>query len=169
MGVIHAIITCIIHTNIQKLRLHKFHLFEVLHLKVTTKGRYGLTMMIDLAKQYANGPVSIKTIAKDNNLSINYLEQLAVSLRNAGLIKSIRGAYGGYRLTKHPKQITAGDIIQALEGPIMFVEGIEDDKTAQQMLWLQVTKAIKDVLETTTLADLMQYDVKQQNQYMFYI
>lgn len=142
----------------------------VVQMKISTKGRYGLTIMIDLAKNVGKGPVSLKTIAKNNSLSEHYLEQLASPLRNAGLIKSIRGAYGGYMLAKEAELITAGDIIRVLEGPIMVVEGIENEHPAQQGLWMRITEAIKDVLDNTTLHDLASSDKSEvQDGYMFYI
>lgn len=139
-------------------------------MKISTKGRYGLTIMIELAKKYGGGPVSLKSIAEDNDLSAHYLEQLAAPLRNAGLIKSIRGAYGGYILAMEPVSIKAGDIIRVLEGPIVLVEGIEEEEPAKQALWIRVTEAVKEVLDTTTLEDLITYDQNQlQDEYMFYI
>ncbi|GAA0327195.1 cysteine metabolism transcriptional regulator CymR [Oceanobacillus oncorhynchi subsp. oncorhynchi] len=141
-------------------------------MKVSTKGRYGLTIMIDLAKNEENGPISLKVIAKDNDLSEHYLEQLASPLRNAGLIKSIRGAYGGYQLAKKPEEIKAGDVIRVLEGPLTIVEGMENEKPAQASLWLQIRDAVKDVLEKTTLEDLANYDESDEGPaeaYMFYI
>src|SRR5690625_5391599 len=101
-------------------------------MKITTKGRYGLTIMIELAKEFGEGPKSLKSIAQENGLSEHYLEQLAAPLRNAGLIKSVRGAYGGYMLAKKPAEITAGDVIRVLEGPITLVEAIENEKPTQQ-------------------------------------
>lgn len=86
-------------------------------MKISTKGRYGLTMMMELANHYGEGPLSLKSIADKHKLSEHYLEQLIAPLRNSGLVKSIRGAYGGYILSKAPKEITAGDIIRVLEGP----------------------------------------------------
>ncbi|GIO17095.1 HTH-type transcriptional regulator CymR [Oceanobacillus oncorhynchi subsp. incaldanensis] len=141
-------------------------------MKISTKGRYGLTIMIDLAKNEGNGPISLKVIAKDNDLSEHYLEQLASPLRNAGLIKSIRGAYGGYQLAKKPEEIKAGDVIRVLEGPLTIVEGMENEKPAQASLWLQIRDAVKDVLEKTTLEDLANYDESDEGPaeaYMFYI
>ncbi|MFD1389341.1 cysteine metabolism transcriptional regulator CymR [Oceanobacillus oncorhynchi subsp. oncorhynchi] len=141
-------------------------------MKISTKGRYGLTIMIDLAKNEENGPISLKVIAKDNDLSEHYLEQLASPLRNAGLIKSIRGAYGGYQLAKKPEEIKAGDVIRVLEGPLTIVEGMENEKPAQASLWLQIRDAVKDVLEKTTLEDLANYDESDEGPaeaYMFYI
>ena len=87
-------------------------------MKISTKGRYGLTIMIELAKNHGEGPISLKSIAQRHDLSEHYLEQLVAPLRNAGLVKSIRGAYGGYILGNEPSHITAGDIIRVLEGPI---------------------------------------------------
>lgn len=126
--------------------------------------------MLELARKYGGGPLSLKAIAESKNLSNHYLEQLATPLRNAGLIRSIRGPYGGYTLTKQPSEITVGDIIRVLEGPITLVEGIEDEEPAQQALWKQIRDVIKDVLDTTTLDDLLKYDHDQpQKEYMFYI
>ncbi|TFJ94023.1 cysteine metabolism transcriptional regulator CymR [Lentibacillus salicampi] len=139
-------------------------------MKISTKGRYGLTIMLELARKHGNGPISLKAIAREKKLSEHYLEQLASPLRNAGLIKSIRGAYGGYELAKKPRDIKAGDIIRVLEGPISPVEGIEDEEPAKQALWIRIRDAVKDVLDTTTLEDLKQRENdQQQDSYMFYI
>lgn len=139
-------------------------------MKISTKGRYGLTLMIELARNYGSGPMSLKSIAEQKDLSNHYLEQLATPLRNAGLIRSVRGPYGGYVLAKDPIEITTGDVIRVLEGPITVVEGIEHEESAQQALWVQIRDAIKNVLDTTTLQDLLQYDDEElQGDYMFYI
>ncbi len=139
-------------------------------MKISTKGRYGLTIMIELAREFGNGPMSLKAIANKNELSVHYLEQLATPLRNAGLVKSIRGAYGGYQLVNQPKDISVGDVIRVLEGPITLVEGIEDEEPAQQNLWLRATEAVKEVLDTTSLLDLIQLDYEKiEDSYMFYI
>lgn len=139
-------------------------------MKISTKGRYGLTIMIDLARHSGLGSKPLKAIAQNNDLSENYLEQLAAQLKNASLIKSVRGAYGGYYLTKQPKEITAGDIIRVLEGPITLVEGIGNEEPAQQALWTRVSDAIKGVLDETTLEELIEYDTQERDDsYMFYI
>lgn len=140
------------------------------NMKISTKGRYGLTLMIELARKFGEGPISLKSVAEAKDLSAHYLEQLAAPLRNAGLIRSIRGAYGGYVLAKEPSEITAGDIIRVLEGPITPVEGIEDEEAAQQALWMRVRDVVKDVLDTTTLTHLIDHDNQApQKEYMFYI
>ncbi|SDI93480.1 cysteine metabolism transcriptional regulator CymR [Salimicrobium halophilum] len=139
-------------------------------MKISTKGRYGLTIMIELARKYGEGPISLKQIARDNDLSEHYLEQLIAPLRNASLVKSVRGAYGGYMLKQEPGSITAGDVIRVLEGPITPVEGIEDEEPAKQALWLRIRDAVKDVLDTTTLEDLKNHSGDQtQDEFMFYI
>lgn len=139
-------------------------------MKISTKGRYGLTIMIELAKKDGEGPLSLKSIAQANDLSEHYLEQLIAPLRNAGLVKSIRGAYGGYVLADKPTKITAGDVIRVLEGPISVVEGIEDEEPAQRELWIRITDAIKEVLDSTTIDDLAKHsDDVVSDGYMFYI
>ncbi|MCC9088033.1 MULTISPECIES: cysteine metabolism transcriptional regulator CymR [Bacillus] len=139
-------------------------------MKISTKGRYGLTIMIELAKKHGEGPTSLKSIAQNNNLSEHYLEQLVSPLRNARLVKSIRGAYGGYVLAHEPNEITAGDIIRVLEGPISPVEVIENEEPAKRELWIRIRDAVKDVLDNTTLEDLASYtDDGDQDAYMFYI
>lgn len=139
-------------------------------MKISTKGRYGLTIMIELAKKDGEGPLSLKSIAQANDLSEHYLEQLIAPLRNAGLVKSIRGAYGGYVLADKPSKITAGDIIRVLEGPITPVEGIEDEEPVKRALWIRIRDAVKDVLDNTTIEDLANQKVDQEvDSYMFYI
>lgn len=126
--------------------------------------------MMALAKKYGEGPISLKSIAKDYDLSEHYLEQLIAPLRNASLVKSVRGAYGGYMLAKEANQITAGDIIRVLEGPISPVEVMEDEEPAKRDLWIKIRDAVKDVLDSTTLEDLANFEGDgEQEYYMFYI
>lgn len=139
-------------------------------MKISTKGRYGLTIMIELAKKYGEGPVSLKSIAKANDLSEHYLEQLIAPLRNAGLVRSIRGAYGGYVLADEPGNITSGDVIRVLEGPITPVERIEEEEPVKRSLWIRIRDAVKDVLDNTTIEDLANHkDEGEIDPYMFYI
>ena len=139
-------------------------------LKISTKGRYGLTIMMELAAKFGEGPTSLKSIAERNQLSEHYLEQLIAPLRNAGLVKSIRGAYGGYILSKEPHEITSGDVIRIFEGPISPVDFTEEDDPAKRNLWLRIRDSIAEVLDSTTLADLVTYKEEiQQDSYMFYI
>ncbi|WP_226003470.1 cysteine metabolism transcriptional regulator CymR [Paenibacillus sp. BJ-4] len=139
-------------------------------MKISTKGRYGLTIMMELAARFGEGPTSLKSIAEKNQLSEHYLEQLIAPLRNAGLVKSIRGAYGGYILANEPGGVTAGDIIRVLEGPISPVDFTEEDDPAKRQLWLRIRDSIAEVLDSTTLKDLITYQEHDElDNYMFYI
>lgn len=138
-------------------------------MKISTKGRYGLTVMTDLAKEYGEGPISLKSIAKENDLSEHYLEQIICPLRNSGLVKSVRGAYGGYKLTNEPSKITVGEIIYVLEGPITVVDSIEDEQPEQKEIWLRIRNAVREVLDNTTLQDLLNHKDDEHKGYMFYI
>lgn len=140
-------------------------------MKISTKGRYGLTIMMELARKHGEGPTSLKkSIAEKHQLSEHYLEQLIAPLRNSGLVKSIRGAYGGYILSKAPEEITSGDVIRVLEGPISPVDFTEEDDPAKRDLWMRIRDSIADVLNSTTLANLISYkDHGQHDNYMFYI
>lgn len=126
--------------------------------------------MMDLADNYGKGPISLKSIAERHNLSEHYLEQLVAPLRNAGLINSVRGAYGGYKLSKTAEEITAGDVIRVLEGPISPVEFTEEEDPAKRHLWLRIRDSINKVLDSTTLQDLITYEEDGNNDYyMFYL
>ncbi|MFC7684574.1 cysteine metabolism transcriptional regulator CymR [Ureibacillus sp. GCM10028918] len=139
-------------------------------MKISTKGRYGLTIMIELAKHYGDGPIPLRQIAAEKELSEAYLEQLVSPLRIAGLVKSVRGAYGGYLLALPPSKISAADVIKVLEGPIQPVEGIENEEVPQQQLWMRIRDAVKNVLDTTSIEDLANYtDETDVDGYMFYI
>ncbi len=139
-------------------------------MKISTKGRYGLTIMMELARRTGVGPVSLKSIAEKHQLSEHYLEQLMAPLRNSGLVKSIRGAYGGYTLARSAEEITTGEVIRVLEGPISPVDFTEEDDPAKRALWLRIRDSIADVIDTTTLQDMILFkDEGQHDNYMFYI
>lgn len=139
-------------------------------MKVGTRGRYGLTLMLHLSKKYSEERyISLKSIAQDNHLSDQYLEQLVGPLRNAGLVVSVRGAHGGYRLAKPANEITVSQVIRLLEGPIEVVTQLENEPIEQQILWQRMTQAIKEVLDRTTLQDLIDEQHTVLNDYMFYI
>lgn len=126
--------------------------------------------MMELAVKSGDGPLSLKSIADKNQLSEHYLEQLVAPLRNAGLVKSVRGAYGGYVLSKSPDEISAGDVIRVLEGPINPVDFEESEEPAKKDLWIRIRDSISEVLDSTTLADLAAYREDSGNEnYMFYI
>ncbi|EJY57008.1 transcriptional regulator, BadM/Rrf2 family [Alicyclobacillus hesperidum URH17-3-68] len=136
-------------------------------MKISTKGRYGLMLLVDLAKQATDAPISLKSVAERQNLSEHYLEQLIAPLRNGGFVRSIRGAYGGYVLARNPRDIVVKDIIFALEGPITIVD--EDIDDGLDVLWTRLRDAIHDVLSSLTLQDLVDMRGQSEHGYMFYI
>ncbi len=148
-------------------------------MKVSTKGHYGVQAMLDLALRYGEGPISLKSIAERQALSEPYLEQLIATLRKAGLVKSMRGAQGGYVLAKEPQEIKIGDIIRVLEGPIAPVECVQGDNEqcgkyevcVTKVVWQKVKTSIEEVLDSITLGDLCKEAKRIQltNNYMYYI
>ena len=139
-------------------------------MKISTRGRYGLTIVVLLGSKYGEGPIPLRQIAEEQSLSEAYLEQLIPPLRNNGIVKSVRGAYGGYMLAKPPTEITSGDVIRILEGPIQPIEGLGDKDMPQHELWKRIAEAVREVLDTTTIADLMESDQDLKHDgYMFYI
>jgi Rrf2 family transcriptional regulator, cysteine metabolism repressor len=137
-------------------------------MKLSTKGRYGVKAMVDLAIRYNQDPVSIKSISERQKISEYYLEQLFAPLRKAKIIKSIRGAQGGYILNRAPEDITIAELINVLEGPIEISECIDGvncnniDCCATRLLWGKIKKSIDSVMETTTLGDIVN-DYKNMN------
>ncbi len=124
-------------------------------------------LLVDLAEQQSDQPISLKSIAERNNLSEHYLEQLIAPLRNGGFVRSIRGAYGGYVLARHPREIVIEDVLLALEGPITIVDEEMDD--GLQVLWDRLREAIHEVLSSMTLQDLVELRQGSSQGYMYYI
>jgi len=130
-------------------------------MKLSTKGRYGVKAMVDLAINYGEQPISIKSISERQSISEYYLEQLFSSLRHAKLIKSVRGAQGGYILNRAPEEITIYDVINVLEGPIEISDCIEDgacnkvDCCATRLLWKKIKNSIDSVTSSITLKDIV--------------
>jgi len=130
-------------------------------MKLSTKGRYGVKAMVDLAINYGKDPVSIKSISERQNISECYLEQLFSPLRKANLIKSVRGAQGGYILNNDPKDITVAEIMEVLEGPIEISDCLEEDTCsnldccATRLLWARIKDSIDSVMQSTTLQDML--------------
>ncbi|HBC97953.1 MAG TPA: transcriptional regulator [Clostridium sp.] len=133
-------------------------------MKLSTKGRYGVRAMLDLAIHYSGEPSSIKSISERQNISEYYLEQLFSSLRKSNLIKSIRGAQGGYILNREPKDITIAEIMGVLEGPVEISNCIDEnnesscskiDCCATRLLWSKIKESIDRVMKFTTLQDMV--------------
>lgn len=131
-------------------------------MKVSTKGRYGLRLMLDLAQHYQNGMISLKEIARRQEISEKYLEQIIILLHKSGLIKSMRGSQGGYALAKAPEEITVGSVLNALEGPLIPVDCVLDGghscprskECATLGLWERIAAAVSEIVDNTTLAQL---------------
>lgn len=150
-------------------------------MRLSTKGRYGVKAMFDLAQHNGEGPVSLKNVAERQGISEHYLEQLISGLRKAGLVKSVRGAQGGYTLAKEPAKITVGDIIRVLEGPIGPVDCVAEedpeicdkaDCCVTRGIWEKVRDSIAEVLDSITLEDMVKDAERLQrddNFYMYYI
>ncbi len=141
-------------------------------MRLSTKGRYGLRAMIDIAQQQEFGPVAIHTVAERQNISVKYLEQLLTPLKKAGLIKSVRGPQGGYILGQSAGNITVGDVIRILEGPIAPVDCIsevnpDDCARAQfcvtRQVWSRLRDSISEVLDSYTLEDLIKGSAVSQD------
>lgn len=134
-------------------------------MKVSTKGRYALRLMIDMAVHDDGNPISIRDVAARQYLSDKYLEQIMSALHKAGFVKSTRGPQGGYRLTRAPKEYTVGSILRLTEGSLAPVSCLEDevnqcdrqDCCATLILWKKLDDAIKGVVDTITLADLVEW------------
>lgn len=148
-------------------------------MKISTKGRYGLRAMIDLATHGSSGrPVYLSDIAKRQGISEKYLEHIFSALHKAGLVKAFRGRKGGYVLTKEPNEITLNQIITALEGPCTLVDCVIDagsctktDTCVTREVWSLLGKKIEEVLTGYTLAALAERQALKahQDMPMYYI
>lgn len=131
-------------------------------MKISTKGRYALRLMVDLALSGLGQPISLKDVAQRQQLSDKYLEQIVTPLSRAGLVRSVRGAGGGYLLTRRPEEYTVGEILRPLEGDLAPVECATDAQFCERSgqcvtveLWQQIHRAVSEVVDRTTLADLV--------------
>ena len=133
-------------------------------MRLSTKGRYGVRAMFDLAMHRSAGPISVKSISQRQGISINYLEQIFNQLGRAGLIQSIRGPGGGFILSRTPGEIKILDIIKALKEPTSPVACVDDkdpdqceriDRCVTRLLWKRLRERIREVLENTSLEDLL--------------
>lgn len=123
-----------------------------MQIKISTKGRYGLRAMYELAFHRGDAPIPLKNIAQSQDISEQYLEQLMLSLRRSGLIISIRGAQGGYALAKSPEDITVGDVLRVLEGPIGFVDcALEGDDASCERSELCIARPVWEKLRDSMI------------------
>jgi Rrf2 family cysteine metabolism transcriptional repressor len=132
-------------------------------VRVSAKELYGLRAMSEFARHFGQGPLSLTEVAQKQGLSQAYLEQIAIDLRRAGLLRSKRGAQGGYYLARAPEAMTAGDVIRALEGSILPIQCVADqkcipcsieDSCSARGLWEEVRDRLVETLDSITLAEL---------------
>jgi len=139
-------------------------------MKLSTKGRYAMRAMLVLAINYGNGLILLKDIAGKEGISERYLEHLVLSLKAAGLVSSVRGAHGGFTLTRPPSQIKLMDIMQVTEGSLSPVQCVTDPGTCERSslcvtrdVWMELKEAMYQVLETQTLQDLVEKQRIREN------
>ena len=147
-------------------------------MRISTKGDYATRAMQDLALHYDQGPIQIEEIAKRQHLPVRYLEQILLNLKRAGFLESKRGMSGGYYLAKHPREITMGAIIRAMEGAIIpiFCVGsgkrevcVEEPHCSLRDIWADVRDAVVKIVDQTTLEDLCRHiKVKRERQELTY-
>jgi Rrf2 family transcriptional regulator, cysteine metabolism repressor len=149
-------------------------------MKFSTKGRYGLKAMLDLAVHNNEGQVVLKSIAERQGLSENYLEQLFAALKKAKLVKSVRGSQGGYTLAEEPDKITVGDILRVLEGSTVSNDCVVENGECcsssynccvTKSVWLKIQEGIDNVTNSITLQQLVDdfNRTKSHEESMFYI
>lgn len=140
-------------------------------IRLSTKGRYGTRLMLNLAHNYNNGndAIILKSVSDAEEISIRYLEQIIIPLKINKLVKSIRGAGGGYILARHPSQIQLSDILNSLEGTMSLVECVEDDDycdrrdvCATHEIWKEASSMLQDYFESLTLQDLTDHENKKK-------
>lgn len=142
-------------------------------MKISTKGRYALRLMLDLALNDTEKPVRIKEIACRQGISDKYLEQIIAVLNKARYVRSIRGPQGGYLLTKKPEEYTVGMILRLTEGSMAPVDCVDEDITScdrmddcvTSIVWKRLSDAINDVIDNITLADLVDWQVTRNGDY----
>ncbi len=139
-------------------------------MRLSTKGRYGIRAMLDLALNSSEGPVLLRDIAKRQEVSEKYLEHSISALRKAGLVRSIRGARGGYVLAKLPSQIRLSEIMEVLEGSMAPVECVDDPQICQRAqlcvtrdIWAKMKEAIDNILGSITLQDMVEQQNRKKN------
>lgn len=131
-------------------------------MKISTKGRYGLRLMLDLAVHNDEGLIPLKDISQRQEISEKYLEQIMMLLNRASLVRSVRGSQGGYTLSRPAKDITVGDVLRTMEGSLSPVDCVDDDGANCEMaascvtkdVWCKIKEAIDDVVDHITLSDL---------------
>ena len=144
-------------------------------MKISTKGRYGLRILMDLALHQSEKPRLIRDIAKSQQISEKYISRLVIALRKAGMVRSVRGVNGGFYLAMKPEDITLLNVIEVMEGPLSIVDCVSKPKCcvhskdcAPREIWCKLNADIRDLMSGITLADVLASYDKQDPQGLDY-
>jgi Rrf2 family protein len=155
---------------VMKIPVNHWVLNEVRKLRLSTRGRYGLMAMFQLALEYGKGPIPLKNVANEQGLSESYLEQLFSTLRKDGLINSVRGAQGGYMLAFEPSEITVGQVLRSLEGDLSPADCVGNDSAsdcskeygcATKLVLMEIKNSIDQVIDSISLKNMVDEVEKQ--------
>lgn len=147
-------------------------------MKISTKGRYGLRALVDLAANECSDPVSLSSVATRQKLSLNYMEQVFGILRKAGIVNSVKGPSGGYFLAKRPDDITVKEVLEALEGTFSIIDGdrgkMQQDaiqSAIESLVWSEIDQKVNSFLAGRTIGQLVKEYIQldTQGQIMYYI
>ena len=144
------------------------------NMRISTKGRYALRLMLDLGTNCSGDPIRLKDVARRQGISEKYLEQIISVLNKAGFVRSIRGPQGGYVLTRRPEEYTVGMILRLTEGSLAPVECVEntampcdrEEDCVTKLIWKKLNDAISGVVDNITLADLLDWQAARVNDYV---
>ena len=139
------------------------------NMKISTKGRYGLRILIDLATHDTGKPRMLKDIAQSQQISEKYLSRLVIDLRRAKLVRSVRGVNGGFHLAKLPEKVTLLEVLEAMEGPISIVECVRSPEKCERRslcpvadIWRQLNDGIRELTAKITLTDILEADRRRE-------
>ena len=132
-------------------------------MKLSTRGRYGTRLMLELTKNYGKGPISMSEISRNQSIPVKYLEQLIIPLKKAKLITSVRGPKGGHMLSRPPERISVWEVLLLLESKLTFVDCLSDEKACESSgncpirpVWGQALEAMRNLFKATTLKDVLE-------------
>ncbi len=142
-------------------------------MKLSTRGKYGVRALFEIARNFGRGPLSIKEIVERQRLSLSYLEQILHKLGKAGIIESVRGPHGGYVLARKPADLTIGDVVRALEGPIALSHCLEPgesgcyqaDDCVARLVWARVGEKVEAALDSITFDDLLRQAPRKEREH----
>ncbi len=144
-------------------------------MRISTRSRYGIRLMIEIAEKFGKGNVLLKEVAESQDISEKYLSQIVIPLRRAGLIIGSRGIHGGYTLAKPPGEITVKEVIEVLEGDLAVIDCITNSRLCEKSgkcasieLWNMLSKNITDFLNSLTLNDLLKIKREKELKYIDY-